>query len=397
MDNRYLTSGKVARLVGVSKGTVLRAVQRGDLVPALKMPGGSLRFVPTAVDAYARTLGIELPAGAVRTSHTATPRRGRYAARRSAGAADPIYTWRTFSEAQPHSTFQMGVERLSNMDTSTEGADALVANVLALVAASLHAGVAGVSRESGGQWRIEHLHDRMGMGMAEGANDEFSAAFGTAAAPTGLEVLIVEDVRADARFPSLAGTPAGVSAFMAVQLSDANGRLVGTLFAAYPHVRAVNSDEISLLRLSGTIIMQFWELSAARQGRGDLLQSLADAKDRDQKVADLADQAVWQIGVGGETVLVNQRLASLLGFTMDELADIALLDLVDGDEHEYARERIESVRLGSGVRFDACLKRKDGTPLVTSVAMTPLFVAEGEYAGALALIAPSAAHDLYPG
>ncbi len=394
MDNRYLTSGKVARLVGVSKGTVLRAVQRGDLVPALKMPGGSLRFVPTAVDAYARTLGIELPPGAARTSHQPSPRRGRYAARRTAGGAEPVYTWRTFNEAQPHAAFQAGVERLASMDTSTESVDTLVGNVLALLAGSLRAGATGISREMAGQWHIDHLHDRMGMGMIEGAGDEFSPAFGTAVAPVGLDTLIVEDVRQDARFPNLASAPTGIIAFVAVQLVDLNGRLVGTLFAAYPHVRTVSSDEINLLRLSGTILVQFWELSAARETRGDALQSLANAKDRAHSIAATSDHAVWQVAAGGTTVTVNERMADLLGYTVEELTATTLLDHLDEDERARATQELEAVRHGLNVRFDACLKRKDGAPLMSSIAVTPLFVSQGEYAGSLMLISPSSAHDI---
>jgi excisionase family DNA binding protein len=43
----YMTTGKVARLCGVSKVTVLRWIKKGDLV-AFQLPGGQNRI--TAVD-----------------------------------------------------------------------------------------------------------------------------------------------------------------------------------------------------------------------------------------------------------------------------------------------------------------------------------------------------------
>jgi PAS domain S-box-containing protein len=271
--------------------------------------------------------------------------------------------------------------------------DALVANVLALLAGSLRAGATGVSHESAGQWRVEHLHDRMGMGISEGNNDDFSSAFGTSATPTELDTLIVEDVRQDARFSSLAGAMAGISSFAAVPLNDATGRLAGTLFAAYPHVRTVNSDEINLLHMSGTIITQFWELAAMRPGRGGLLQSPANSKDHEHGIAGSLDQAIWQLAASGATVLVNERMADLLGLTVDELAKTSLLDHLDEDGLRRAREHVELVRLGTNVRFDTWLRRKDGAPIMVSIAMTPLFVAEGQYAGALCIIAPSGASE----
>lgn len=392
MDNRYLTSGKVARLVGVSKGTVLRAVQRGDLVPALKMPGGSLRFVPTAVDAYARTLGIELPAGAARTSHQqqANPRRGRYSARRAAGAAEPVYTWRTFNEGQSHAAFQAGGERGASMDTSSDGADALVSNVLAMLADCLRAGATGISREMGGQWQIEQMHDRMGMGMAEGASDEFSAAYGTSAASTGLDMLIVEDARQDTRFTNIAGATLGIGSFMGVLLSDPSGRVVGALFAAYPHVRPVTSEEIALLRLTGQIITQVWELASARQGRGELPQPHAAAMDRERHVAGSTDHAMWQLDPNGATTLLNDRMASLLGYSLDELAATSLLDHLDEVDRARARELLERESPRPATRFDADLRRKDGTPLTVSITVNPLLFGEGLYAGAHVLVSPAA-------
>src|SRR5579859_1383776 len=60
MRMHYLTSGQVARLLGVSKGTILRAVQRGELRAASRMPGGSLRFLVADVDAYSQRLRTAL-------------------------------------------------------------------------------------------------------------------------------------------------------------------------------------------------------------------------------------------------------------------------------------------------------------------------------------------------
>jgi excisionase family DNA binding protein len=52
----YLTSGQLATLLGVSKGTVLRAVAAGALHAAHTMPGGAKRFMPAEVERYAQRL-----------------------------------------------------------------------------------------------------------------------------------------------------------------------------------------------------------------------------------------------------------------------------------------------------------------------------------------------------
>jgi excisionase family DNA binding protein len=61
MIGRLLTARDVAELVGVSSETVLRWTRRGEL-PAIRLPGGQLRYDATEVDAW--------------LAERATPRRG---------------------------------------------------------------------------------------------------------------------------------------------------------------------------------------------------------------------------------------------------------------------------------------------------------------------------------
>jgi hypothetical protein len=52
-DAGYLTSGQLARQLGVSEGKVLRAAATGILRAAPNMPNGALRFLPAEVEQYA--------------------------------------------------------------------------------------------------------------------------------------------------------------------------------------------------------------------------------------------------------------------------------------------------------------------------------------------------------
>src|SRR5918912_241520 len=51
-----LTTGEVAQRLGISRHTLLRAVERGEITPSLRTPGGYLRFLPDTVEAYAHHL-----------------------------------------------------------------------------------------------------------------------------------------------------------------------------------------------------------------------------------------------------------------------------------------------------------------------------------------------------
>ena len=70
MSGRLLTAREVAELLGVSAETVLRYVRRGEL-PAIRLPGGAIRFQPDAIDAWL-TARATLPA-TLRETRTAIP------------------------------------------------------------------------------------------------------------------------------------------------------------------------------------------------------------------------------------------------------------------------------------------------------------------------------------
>jgi excisionase family DNA binding protein len=49
--SKLLTARELAELVAVSPETVLRWTRRGDL-PAIRLPGGALRYAPDAVEGW---------------------------------------------------------------------------------------------------------------------------------------------------------------------------------------------------------------------------------------------------------------------------------------------------------------------------------------------------------
>jgi excisionase family DNA binding protein len=51
VSDRLLTAREVADLINVSTETILRWTRRGEL-PAIRLPGGAIRFRPAEVDAW---------------------------------------------------------------------------------------------------------------------------------------------------------------------------------------------------------------------------------------------------------------------------------------------------------------------------------------------------------
>lgn len=60
MSGPLRTAREVAGLLGVSTETVLRWTRRGDL-PALRLPGGAIRYRETDLDQWLATLDVAPP------------------------------------------------------------------------------------------------------------------------------------------------------------------------------------------------------------------------------------------------------------------------------------------------------------------------------------------------
>jgi excisionase family DNA binding protein len=83
MTGPLLTARQVAELFGVCAETVLRWTRRGDL-PAIRLPGGAIRYAPDVVDARLEAWATSADTAAEELSDT--PRH----ARRGAGYSDTL-------------------------------------------------------------------------------------------------------------------------------------------------------------------------------------------------------------------------------------------------------------------------------------------------------------------
>jgi len=61
-DGPLLTAREVAELLGVSAETVLRWTRRGEL-PAIRLPGGAIRYRETELDTWLATCSTRVDGG----------------------------------------------------------------------------------------------------------------------------------------------------------------------------------------------------------------------------------------------------------------------------------------------------------------------------------------------
>jgi len=288
MDAGYLTTGQVARLMGVSKGTILRAVQREDLWAAWTMPGGGLRFDPADIETYA---GRVASRKRLQPLEAVLLQRPSDSPARQSVIDDPGPTLQSPAKALAVQADQTVAAESAALSASAAGRqlgiEDQIADILALLADSLQVGLVCLARPVDGAWLVEQCHDRMGMALRSGAPLPFSEVYGQDLRSGLLSSLLVEDIHADARFAVPAAPPRlGVGAMTIVSFPQASGQFGAALCALHPYARSVPSGETALLRLAGRMVMHAREAARLRDAQQQATRLLAASEARFRAVCD---------------------------------------------------------------------------------------------------------------
>ena len=111
------------------------------------------------------------------------------------------------------------------------------------------------------------------------------------------------------------------------------------------------------------------------------------------QILQVADQGIW-VSKDGRTRYANRRAAEMMGYSVDELVAIPVLEFFDPEDLPAVKERNAQVRAGSRLHFRTALRRSDGSRFLAEITTTPLFSSAGVYDGAVALVSDVTARDL---
>lgn len=115
-------------------------------------------------------------------------------------------------------------------------------------------------------------------------------------------------------------------------------------------------------------------------------RALEKSEEQYRRILETALEGIWIIDPENKTVFANQRMADLLGYSLQEMLHHSLLEFMDVEGHAIARNYIARCQKGIEESHDFKFKRKDGSDLWTILSTNPIFDTEGQYAGALGMI-----------
>jgi len=104
-----------------------------------------------------------------------------------------------------------------------------------------------------------------------------------------------------------------------------------------------------------------------------------------RRIVETAEEGIWVIDAENKTVFVNQKMAAILGYRVNEMVGRPLFDFMDADGVVIATRNVERRKKGIRETHEFEFKRKDGVRVWTMLNASPMFD-NGVYSGALAMV-----------
>ena len=114
--------------------------------------------------------------------------------------------------------------------------------------------------------------------------------------------------------------------------------------------------------------------------------ALRESENRFRNIVSTAQEGIWLIDAEARTTYVNNRMATMLGYTVEEMMGKTVYAFMDAEAITLADYHMERRRSGIAENHDFRLLRRDGSNLWTMMATNPVFSDDKIFLGALALV-----------
>ncbi len=122
--------------------------------------------------------------------------------------------------------------------------------------------------------------------------------------------------------------------------------------------------------------------------RKRLEENLRDSEERYRNIVETAGEGIWMFDIDDKTIFVNQQMADMLGYAIEEMLGRPMQDFMDEEAKQISQSHLDRLRTGIKDRYDICYRRKNGSEFWAIVSGTPLLDGDtGAYRGSLKMIA----------
>ncbi len=137
-------------------------------------------------------------------------------------------------------------------------------------------------------------------------------------------------------------------------------------------------------RLIPAVERELRDTQARRENRQNE-HALRESRERYHLIVETANEGIWQVDEESRTTFVNQEMAKMLGYTVNEMMGQTPYAFMDEEWRKVAEVNMQGRRQGIRGQSEYKYQRKDGTDLWALVSSSPIFRDDGSYAGTIGM------------
>lgn len=127
-------------------------------------------------------------------------------------------------------------------------------------------------------------------------------------------------------------------------------------------------------------------LRTAKLRAEEALAKLQISENKYRRLVDTAYEGIWTINATGKIDYVNNRMAQMLGYRVEEILDRTIWEFMEEESRSEAQQHIGTRDRQMVKQFDFRFRRKDGSPLWAIVSNNPIFNENGDFMGTLSMV-----------
>jgi diguanylate cyclase (GGDEF)-like protein/PAS domain S-box-containing protein len=120
--------------------------------------------------------------------------------------------------------------------------------------------------------------------------------------------------------------------------------------------------------------------------RRRVTEALRESEEKYRTIVDTAYEGIWLLDKHTRTSYVNRQMATMLGYTPEEMYGRSVYDFMDPEAAAQARQNLEQEHHGEAGQIEVRFLRKDGSELWTFISSNAVHNRAGEYSGVLGMV-----------
>jgi len=115
-------------------------------------------------------------------------------------------------------------------------------------------------------------------------------------------------------------------------------------------------------------------------------EALRYSEERYRRIVETAAEGIWRLDSEQKTNFVNDKMAAMLGYTIEEMLGRSIYEFMDEASRVIAQKNIEICRQGIQQPNDYKFRRQDGSDFWAIISCSPILDITGQYIGSLSMI-----------